>query len=86
MEWFRALLEMNRNRPTVVFTHAPVMGCGLRVLQEVHVKNRCAWLNHSHNPHQARHRRRTPEFVDTPVLADGSLCLEHSENEACLLS
>jgi hypothetical protein len=31
----------------LVFTHAPPMGCGLRVLQTVHVKNGCAWLNHS---------------------------------------
>ena len=26
------------------------MGSGLQVVQEVHVKNRCAWLNHSSEP------------------------------------
>ena len=26
------------------------MGSGLQVVQEVHVKNRCAWLNHSSDP------------------------------------
>ena len=52
LAWFEATLRANRGRPTVVFTHAPVIGCGLRVLQSVHVKNRCAWLNHSHNPHR----------------------------------
>ncbi|CAI5953643.1 unnamed protein product [Closterium sp. NIES-64] len=36
-----------RDRPVFVFTHAPPMGCGLTSLQEVHVRNRCAWLNHS---------------------------------------
>ncbi|CAI5462868.1 unnamed protein product [Closterium sp. Yama58-4] len=36
-----------KGRPVFVFTHAPPMGCGLTSLQEVHVRNRCAWLNHS---------------------------------------
>lgn len=31
-----------------VFSHAPPMGSGLRVLQENHVVNGCCWLNHSH--------------------------------------
>ena len=35
-----------RGRPVVVFTHAPPAGCGLRVVQAVHVRNRCAYLNH----------------------------------------
>ncbi len=30
-----------------VFSHAPPMGSGLRVLQENHVVNGCCWLNHS---------------------------------------
>eukprot|EP00981_Chlorochromonas_danica_P007345 scaffold1690_cov177-Ochromonas_danica.AAC.22 len=30
-----------------VFSHAPPMGSGLRVLQELHVVNGCCWLNHS---------------------------------------
>lgn len=33
-------------RPVVIFTHAPPAGCGLRVVQAVHVRNRCAYLNH----------------------------------------
>lgn len=39
-----------KNRPVVLFTHAPPMGSGLKAIQSVHVKNRCAWLNHSSNP------------------------------------
>lgn len=31
----------------LVFTHAPIMGSGLTVLQGVHVKNGCAWINHT---------------------------------------
>ena len=37
-------------RPVVLFTHAPPMGSGLKAIQSLHVKNRCAWLNHSSDP------------------------------------
>ena len=30
-----------------VFSHAPIIGSGLRVLQECHVVNGCCWLNHN---------------------------------------
>lgn len=51
MAWLEETLAQRvRGRPVVIFTHAPPMGCGLKVLQEVHVKNRCAWLNHSDRP------------------------------------
>ncbi|KAK9806310.1 hypothetical protein WJX72_009584 [[Myrmecia] bisecta] len=50
LRWFEQQLASSGGRPVVVFTHAPPMGCGLKVVQEVHVKNRCAWLNHSSNP------------------------------------
>ena len=50
MTWFEQLLEQYQDRPVVVFTHAPPMGSGLKVVQNVHVKNRCAWLNHSDRP------------------------------------
>jgi len=39
-----------------VFTHAPPMGSGLRVLQENHVVNGCCWLNHS--------SKNTGKFID----------------------
>ena len=44
------VLPKYKDRPVFVFTHAPPAGCGLRLLQEVHVKNTCAWLNHSSRP------------------------------------
>ena len=50
LAWFEATLAANRDVPTLVFSHAPPMGSGLRVLQAVHVKNRCAWLNHGEAP------------------------------------
>ena len=52
LQWLEALLDSpdNKGRPVVIFTHAPPIGCGLRVLQNVHVKNRCAWICHSDRP------------------------------------
>eukprot|EP00850_Spirogloea_muscicola_P003383 SM000013S26552 [mRNA] locus=s13:997826:1000332:+ [translate_table: standard] len=50
LEWFRHVLARNTDRPIFVFTHAPPMGAGIPSLQEVHVRNLCAWLNHSNRP------------------------------------
>ncbi|PSC75593.1 calcineurin-like phosphoesterase [Micractinium conductrix] len=51
LQFFKEKLEAAQGRPVVVFTHAPILGSGLKVVQTVHVKNRCAWLNHSSDPH-----------------------------------
>ncbi|EFJ48704.1 hypothetical protein VOLCADRAFT_104564 [Volvox carteri f. nagariensis] len=50
VQWLEKQLADNPDTPFVVLTHAPPMGCGLKVIQEVHIKNRCAWLNHSAQP------------------------------------
>jgi hypothetical protein len=44
LAFFRRQLERTsgEGRPVVVFTHAPVLGSGLKVVQTVHVKNRWA--------------------------------------------
>jgi len=48
LRWFEETLAATPpGRPVFVFTHAPPLGSGLKVLDEVHVKNGCAWLNHS---------------------------------------
>lgn len=36
--WFESLLAQHPNRPFIVFTHAPPMGSGLKVVQEVRLK------------------------------------------------
>jgi len=57
--WLDALLaSLPPGRPVVVLTHAPPQGCGLRSVQAVHVRNRCAWLCHSDRP------RRFLELVE----------------------
>lgn len=50
LAFFEAALKEAGDRPVIVFSHAPILGSGLKVVQAVHVKNRCAWLNHSSNP------------------------------------
>jgi 3',5'-cyclic AMP phosphodiesterase CpdA len=59
VQWLDALLaSLPADRPVVVLTHAPPQGCGLKAVQAVHVRNRCAWLCHSDRP------RRFLELVE----------------------
>lgn len=48
--WFRDTLDAHRHRPTFVFSHAPFVGSGLRVLQNIHLRCPNAWLNHTDDP------------------------------------
>ncbi|KAK2076394.1 hypothetical protein QBZ16_000919 [Prototheca wickerhamii] len=50
VQWFREQLTDSQDRPVIVFSHAPIMGSGLKVVHRVHVKSRCAYLNHSTDP------------------------------------
>jgi len=50
VQWFKETIEScpaEEGWRVFVFSHAPPMGSGLRVLQENHVVNGCCWLNHS---------------------------------------
>jgi hypothetical protein len=41
--WLREVLKsFEPEKPVIVFSHAPPMGCGLKVINRLHVKNRCA--------------------------------------------
>ena len=49
LEWFEHIVKEHSHEDgwrICVFTHAPIMGSKLRVLQNVHVVNGCAWMNH----------------------------------------
>ncbi|HWB14694.1 MAG TPA: metallophosphoesterase [Pirellulales bacterium] len=50
LAWFASALARNRRRPTFVFSHAPILGSGLRVLQSIHLKCPNAWMNHTDRP------------------------------------
>jgi 3',5'-cyclic AMP phosphodiesterase CpdA len=48
VDWFEALLQtFEVSKPVVVFTHAPPLGCGLKVINDLHIKNRCVVLGWS---------------------------------------
>jgi len=50
LEWFEETLRRHpaeEGWKVFVFSHAPPIGSGLRVLEENHVANGCCWLNHS---------------------------------------
>eukprot|EP00890_Picochlorum_soloecismus_P006210 jgi/Picsp_1/6590/NSC_03933-R1_protein len=49
LDFLQETLDKANGGPVVMFTHAPILGSGLKAVQAVHVKNRCAWLNHSSN-------------------------------------
>ena len=50
LAWFEDVVSSHKAEDgwkIFVFTHAPPIGSGLRVLQNNHVVNGCCWLNHS---------------------------------------
>jgi len=50
IEWFVKTIEdhpAEEGWKIFVFSHAPIIGSALRVLQECHVVNGCCWLNHN---------------------------------------
>ena len=50
LDWFVKTIEehpFEDGWQIFCFSHAPIIGSGLRVLQECHVVNGCCWLNHS---------------------------------------
>lgn len=48
--WFAQTLAQNPDRPTFVFSHAPILGSGVRVLQDLHLKGPNAFLNNYTHP------------------------------------
>ena len=55
--WFRetiAKYPAENGWKVFCFSHAPIIGSGLRVLQECHVVNGCCWLNHNDGPASRR--------------------------------
>lgn len=52
--WFEKTLAENKNKITFVFCHVPVMGSGLGILVDPHLKAPNAFVHHSHEPEQFR--------------------------------
>jgi predicted MPP superfamily phosphohydrolase len=50
IQWFRDIVESKKDTPIYIFSHCPIMGSGLRILQDLHLRIPNAWINHSHRP------------------------------------
>lgn len=63
--WLRRVLrDVAPEKPAVLFSHAPPMGCGLKVIHNLHVKNRCA--------HRCMHAAIPPGLqLHTPARSRG---------------
>ena len=60
VQWLEKQLTQ-AHAPTFVFSHAPILGSGIRILQEVHLRHPNAWLNHADGAEQFQSMvRRSP--------------------------
>ncbi|KAJ9530124.1 hypothetical protein QJQ45_023414, partial [Haematococcus lacustris] len=98
MAWFEQQLQESGQRPVLVFTHAPPQGCGLKVsagtaaassakprrkvIEEVHVKNRCAWLNHSDRYVPARFLALAARYPNIRLWFSGHFHLSHNYKDS----
>jgi len=48
--WLIERLEERPDKPCILFSHAPPIGCGLKTVPSVHVRATNAYLDHNHNP------------------------------------
>ena len=70
VKWFEELVASKpaeEGWSIFCFSHAPIIGSGVRVLQENHVVNGCCWLNHNGGPGAAPQNfidivRRSPQI------------------------
>ena len=54
LAWFEGIVRDHPDHRVLVFSHAPPLGAELRVLQDVHLRNGCAYINHSGDINRAR--------------------------------
>lgn len=48
--WFKREIQTHQDKKIFVYSHAPIIGSGIRVLQNLHLRGGNAWLNHSQTP------------------------------------
>ena len=66
----------------LVCSHAPIMGSGLRVLQNVHVTNGCAWLNHCSDTTRGAFLRAVQDHQQVKLWFSGHFHLSHDYQDA----
>lgn len=78
LTWLEAQVKATPpSTPIIVVSHAPPAGCGLRVVQDVHVRNRCAYLNHSNPGSAARFVRLVEAHPNICLWFSGHYHLSH---------
>lgn len=86
MEWFEQQLGQHPAEDgwkVLVFSHAPPMGSGLRVIQGVHIRNQCAWLNHSGTDDERRHfLRMCRKYGNIKAWFSGHFHLSHDYEDS----
>jgi len=79
IEWFQQLVESHSFEDgwkILVFSHAPIIGSGLRVLQSVHIASGCAWLNHC-SPNRNRFIQIVRQNPQIKCWSSGHFHLSH---------
>ena len=78
LAWLEAELEATPSTtPVIISSHAPPAGCGLRVVQDVHVRNRCAYLNHADPATAAAFVRLVEKHANVCLWFSGHYHLSH---------
>ncbi len=52
IQWLKKTLQKYKHLPTFIFSHAPIAGTGIRVIQDIHLTAPNAYLNNTNNPLQ----------------------------------
>jgi len=84
LEWFQNVVQSHPHDEgwrIIVFTHAPVMGSGLRVLQNVHIVNGCAWMNHC-SPSRSMFIETVKENPQIKLWFSGHFHLSHDYEDS----
>ncbi len=78
LAWLEAeLASTPPSTPVIIASHAPPAGCGLRVVQDVHVRNRCAYLNHADPAAAAAFVRLVERHANICLWFSGHYHLSH---------
>lgn len=85
LSWFLDILKTHpaeEGWKVLVFSHAPIMGSGLRVLQSVHVQNGCAWLNHCCERTRGLFRQAVKDNPQIKLWFSGHFHLSHDYEDS----
>ena len=80
LQWFQDIVSKHPDEEgwkILVFSHAPIMGSKLRVLQNVHVTNGCAWMNHCSEDSRRMFIRTVQNNPQIKMWCSGHFHLSH---------